>query len=174
MSRGFVREGDQEEAPFIPPRAPLPADVPNHVTPRGLRILQEERSALEADRSKPYESEDAKRRAWAEIDGRLELLNERISTAHVVEPLRPAPEEVRFGASVTFRMLSGPQAGQERTFTIVGVDEASVKDGRIAFTSPIARALIGRKRGQEAALVLAGVVQRLQVIDVAYVPDEAA
>ncbi len=140
MSRGFVREGDQEEAPFIPPRAPLPPGVPNHVTPRGLRLLQEERASLEADRSKPFESEEAKRRAWAEIDGRLELLNERLGSARVMEPPDPAPDDVRFGATVTFRLLNGPQAGQERTFTIVGVDEASVKDGRIAFTAPVARA----------------------------------
>ncbi|HMQ77278.1 MAG TPA: GreA/GreB family elongation factor [Flavobacteriales bacterium] len=173
MSRGFVREGDQEEAPFIPPRAPLPPGVPNHVTPRGLRLLQEERAALEADRSKPYESEEAKRRAWAEIDGRLELLNERIATAHVVEPPRPAPEDVRFGASVTVHWLNGPQAGQERSFTIVGVDEASVREGRIAFTAPMARALMGRERGDEVELRLAGGVQRLRVTAVSYPAGQA-
>ena len=168
MSRGFVREGDQEEAPYIPPRAPLPAGVPNHVTPRGLRLLQEERAMLEADRSKPFESEEAKRRAWAEIDGRMELLNERLGSARLVEPPDPAPEEVRFGAAVTFRFLKGPQAGQEHTFHIVGVDEASVKDGRIAFVAPIARALLGKRPGEIAAFALGTMRQELEVLAVTY------
>lgn len=168
MSRGFVREDDQEEAPFVPPRAPLPQGVPNHVTPRGLRLLQEERAALEADRSMPYESENAKRRAWAEIDGRLELLNERLGSARVVEPPDPAPDDVRFGAAVSFRFLKGPQAGQDHTFHIVGVDEASVKEGRIAFVAPIARALLGKRPGEIAAFALGTLQQELEVLAVTY------
>ena len=159
MSRGSVREDDQvahrrsapataRGAPFIPPRAPLPPGVVNHVTPRGLRLLQEERAALENERSLPHESDYARRRAWAEIDGKLELLNERLGSARVVEPPDPAPDDVRFGASVTFRFLSGPQKGQDHTFILVGVDEASVRDGRIAFTSPIARDLLGKRAGR--------------------------
>jgi transcription elongation factor GreB len=116
-------------APFIPPRAPLPPGVVNHVTPRGLRLLQEERAALENERSLPYESDYARRRALAEIDGKLELLNERLGSARVVEPPDPAPDDVRFGASVTFGFLSGPQKGQDHTFILVGVDEASVRHG---------------------------------------------
>jgi transcription elongation factor GreB len=168
MSRGFVREDDQEEPPFIPPRAPLPPGVVNHVTPRGLQQLLDERAALEQERSLPYESDYARRRAWAEIDGRLELLNERIGSARVVEPPDPAPEDVRFGATVTFRSTSGPQQGQERTFTLVGVDEASVKDGRIAFTAPIARALLGKRVGETVSFALGGVPQELEVLAVAY------
>ena len=48
MSRGFVKEDDQEEAPLIPPRAPLPDGVANYVTPRGMRLLLEERDAIGA------------------------------------------------------------------------------------------------------------------------------
>jgi transcription elongation factor GreB len=131
-------------------------------------LLQEERAALEADRSKPYESENAKRRAWAEIDGRLELLNERLGSARVVEPPDPAPDDVRFGAAVSFRFLKGPQAGQDHTFHIVGVDEASVKEGRIAFVAPIARALLGKRPGEIAAFALGTMQQELEVLAVTY------
>ena len=85
MSRGFVKEDDQEEAPFIPPRAALPDGVPNHVTPRGLQLLQDERTALMEERAGLQGSDDERRRRHAEFDGRLALLNERIVTAHVVE-----------------------------------------------------------------------------------------
>ncbi len=169
MSRGFVREDDQEEAPFIPPRAPLPPGVVNNVTPRGLQLLLEERSALEGERSLPYESDDLRRRAWAEIDGKLEHLNERIATARVVEVPVPAPDDVRFGARVTFRFNSGPQNGQTRTFTIVGADEASVKQGRIAFMAPIARALMGRRVGETFTFAQGPSPEELEVLAVEYV-----
>ena len=165
MSRGFVKEDDQEEAPFIPPRAPLPDGVPNHVTSRGLELLHAERAALEAERAAVTGSEDDRRRTIAVLQGRLDLLNERIASARPVDALAD-PGEVRFGTTVTFRITSGPQRGTERTFTIVGVDEASVKDGRIAFTAPIARALVGARPGDSVQVSLAGRNEGLEVLAV--------
>ncbi|HEX2616799.1 MAG TPA: GreA/GreB family elongation factor [Flavobacteriales bacterium] len=163
MSRGFVREDDQEEAPFIPPRAPLPPGVENHVTPRGLRLLHAEREALEAQRRAVTGSEDERRKAVAEIAGRMELLNERIATARVRDVAEQGTDEVRFGCTVRFTVRKGPQAGVQRTFTIVGVDEASVAEGRIAFTAPIARALLGAKVGEAVAFALGREVQELVI-----------
>ena len=167
MSRGFVKEDDQEEAPFIPPRAALPDGVANYVTPRGLHLLQEEKAALEAERGAEHESEDARRRAWAVLDGELALLEERIVTARVVEPQPGRQKEVRFGNTVTVRFVNGPQQGTERDLTIVGVDEADVNEGRISFSAPIARALIGRRVGQVAAFPLGQGEQRLKVLAIA-------
>ena len=163
MSRGFVKEDDQAEAPFIPPRAALPDGVPNYVTPRGLQLLLDERSALEAERAAVEGSEDERRRAQAVIDGRLALLNERIVTARLVEPA-PDHDEVRFGSTVTFTHEAGRLAGTMLTFTIVGVDEADVKQGRIAFTAPLARALMGRHIDEVAILQLGAEQQRLRVV----------
>ncbi len=163
MSRGFVKEDDQEEAPFIPPRAPLPDGLANLVTPRGLRLLHEERTALEAQRAEAGGSDAERRRTHAEIDGRLALLNERISTARPVEPSPEPPTEVRFGTRVTFVYRSGPQQGTVRTFSIVGVDEASVAGQRIAFTSPIARALLGKRSGERVRVVLGGGQHEIEV-----------
>ncbi len=163
MSRGFVKEDDQEEAPFIPPRAPLPDGVPNHVTPRGLALLHSERDALETERANVSRSDDERRRTLAVLQGRLDLLQERIVTARPVEPIVD-PQEVRFGTTVTFRITSGALRGTERTFTIVGVDEASVKDGRIAFTAPIARALNGAMVGAQVKAMLAGKEEILEVV----------
>lgn len=169
MSRGFVREDDQEEAPFIPPRAPLPDGVPNYVTPRGLRLLHAERDELEAALKRKLADSSLgdyeRRRAMAEFEGRIALLQERISNARVVEQDGQA-DEVRFGAMVRFRHLSGPQNGLERTITITGVDEASVKEGRIAFTAPIARALIGKRAGEEAQFMLGAANTKLQLLAV--------
>lgn len=167
MSRGFVKEDDQEEAPFIPPRAALPEGVPNHVTPRGLQLLLDERNALEAQRAAITGSDEERRRTQAEFDGRLALLNERIVTARVVEHEDKAPRVVRFGSTVTFTHTAGRLEGRSFTFTIVGVDEANVKEGRIAFTAPLARALMGKRKGGVATLKLGAEVQKLKVLEVA-------
>lgn len=170
MSRGFVKEDDQEEAPFIPPRAPLPDGAVNYVTPRGLGLLHAERDALEAElKAVQGNAEIAdydRRRFVAEFEGRMALLNERIVTARVVEPREDSSHEVRFGSTVRFRHDDGPQRGTERTFTIVGVDEASVKEGRIAFVAPIAHALIGCKAGQQARFRLGPNELTLTVLEV--------
>lgn len=167
MSRGFVREDDQEEPVFIPRRAPLPPQLENLVTARGLRLLQEERQALEAARTAITATDEAtRRRELAELNGRLALLDERIQSARPVEAGTKEGTSVRFGTTVTFRILSGPQAGTERTFTLVGVDEASVAEGRIAYFAPIAQALLGKKKGQKAQFRLGDAVQRLEVRDI--------
>ncbi|MEZ4738624.1 MAG: GreA/GreB family elongation factor [Flavobacteriales bacterium] len=150
MSRGFVREDDQEEAPFIPPRAALPDGVTNYVTPRGLELLHAERTALEEERALVQGNDDERRRTQAVINGKLDLLNERIASARVVEAVEGTPEDVRFGTTVSYEHLDGPQKGKQRTFTIVGVDEADVKEARIAFTASIARALLGKRVGEVA------------------------
>lgn len=167
MSRGFVKEDDQEEAPFIPPRAALPEGVPNHVTPRGLQLLLEERTELEAQRAAVTGSDQERRHAQAEADGRLALLNERIATAHVVETPAKTSKEVRFGSTVTFEHQMGRLQGKQFTFTIVGVDEANIKEGRIAFTAPIARALLGKRKGGVATLHLGSEQQKVKVLLVA-------
>lgn len=166
MSRGFVKEDDQEEAPFVPPRAALPDGVPNHVTPRGLELLLEERATLEAQRAAVAGNEQERRRTQAEIDGRMALLNERIASARVMDPAATKAGMVQFGRTVTYHHQAGRLAGQQFTFTIVGVDEADVKQRRIAFTSPLARALIGKRKGGVAVLRTNEGEQRLKVLSI--------
>lgn len=162
MSRGFVKEDDQEEAPFIPPRAPLPPDGSNPVTARGLRLLHEERAALEAESAMVPGSEMEQRRAFAVINGKMALLNERIGNARPIEDAPPY-DQVRFGHTVSFRIMAGPQAGVDRVFTLVGVDEANVKEGRIAWTAPIARTLIGARVGDLLPFALGSGTQTLRI-----------
>lgn len=169
MSRGFVKEEDQEEAPFIPPRAALPAGVTNYVTPLGYQQLLQERQKLEEDRrTLNIESDKEKRHATAVIDGKLNLLNERIASARILKPEDQPKEEVRFGATVKFRSLSGHQKDSEQEFTIVGVDEADIKQRKIAFLAPLARALTGKKKGESAEVVMAGKKQELEILDIIY------
>jgi transcription elongation factor GreB len=169
MSRGFVKEEDQEEAPFIPPRAALPPGVTNYVTPQGHRQLLEERENLEKERKNLDISSDKERRhATAVIYGKLNLLNERLASARILEPKDQPQDEARFGATVTFKFLTGNQKGQEQSFEIVGVDEANIKARKIAFLAPLAKALTGSKVGDVVKVQMAGALQELEILNISY------
>ena len=146
MSRAFVRNDAPEPMVVIPPRPPLPGPV-NYVTPRGMALLREELEQLEARRAR-LASQDNTGQQEAElaiVNGSITELQQRIALAKVIEPRRH--DVVRFGSTVSLRFVSGSDAGKERTLTIVGVDEASAAQGRVAFTAPVARAVLGLRVG---------------------------
>lgn len=157
MSRGFTKEDDAQTPPIIPPRAALPPGTPNYVTPAGLALLRAELATLEAERAQAeanHDNDTDRTHRLSLYNGRLALLLERIGSAKVVDPTGQPPQAVRFGATVTLRTLSGGKVGFERKFTIVGVDEADVALGKVAFVAPIARAVQGAKLRQRVSLKL--------------------
>jgi transcription elongation factor GreB len=154
VSKAFTKD-DAWEEPLIPPRAPLPDGAPNLVTPRGMRLLRAELAELEAERQGldgRSSDEGETRRRLAIVAGRLRDLSARIASAEVVDASQQAHDIVRFGASVVLRSESGDHEGEERRLQIVGVDEADAANGRIAFTAPIARAIMGLQVGETASL----------------------
>lgn len=149
MSSAFLKNETADDPVVIPARAPLPPGMTNYMTPRGLTLLRTELEDLEAERatvSAGALDERDRSRQLAELNGRVGLLNQRIATAHVIED-HPAPDEVRFGATVTLKPRPGKTRPPERTLTIVGVDEADANRGLIAFTAPIVRAMQGKRVG---------------------------
>ncbi|KEO74603.1 GreA/GreB family elongation factor [Anditalea andensis] len=167
MSRGFVKEEDQEEAPLIPPRAALPPGVTNYVTVEGLQALLDEKIKLEEEKSgNKKENEAEKRYENLMIEGKLKLLIERINSARVVEMSSDASKEIRFGSTVCLKTIKGRKPGFLRKFTIVGVDEADVKQGKIAFIAPIAKAVVGKVEKDRVSFQIGGLVEELEVISV--------
>lgn len=136
MSRGFVREGDQEEVPMVLPRAFLPQGVANYVTPEGLQLLRDEMEDLKKEWSEAGSNYVTKNY----IDAKMRLLSERISSAVMVDPAKANPDVVSFGMYVKYN---------GKVVRIVGVDEADASKGLISFVSPIAKALIGKKKGDK-------------------------
>ncbi len=166
MSRGFVKEGDQEEAPIIPPRAALPVGAINYVTPTGMDMLKKEREQLEKERANLNTTHEQQRRVeLAVIQGKMELLNERIASARVLDPAEQPQDEVRFGATVSYKILPAPTLHK---FQIVGVDEANVNKGKIAFVAPLAKAITGQKEGDRVPFKLGGKEKELLLISVEY------
>ena len=166
MSRGFVREGDQEEAPLVPQRAYLPAGVANFVTREGMDQLLKEKDELIREREDPGTTdENEKRIAQNYLNAKLQLLNERIADARIVEITGQPPEEVTFGAKVTLKAVV---SGNVQTFRIVGVDEADVAKGKVSFISPLAKALINKKSGDRITLKRDKEDTVLEIVEVSY------
>jgi transcription elongation GreA/GreB family factor len=154
LSVAFRRESDEEHKE---PRFELPIPVgPNLVTARGLARIETRVAELEAFvASEPDEArlEEAKRE--------LRYWRTRLATAQLAPP--PPPDEVGFGSRVGFR-----QNGALRSIDIVGDDEADPSNGRIAFSAPLARALIGACVGD--LVDFAGRAEALEVVEVAPIP----
>lgn len=154
MSRGFIKEGDQEEIPRVPMRAYLPEGVPNYVTKEGLVALKEELKDLEAERVKAGDNYIMVNF----LDASIKLLVDRINSAVEVDISKSNKDTVSFGAWVRYN---------GRVVRIVGVDEADVNKGLISFISPIAKLLIGKKVGD--IIELKG-SERIKVEEVSFEP----
>ncbi|HEA21356.1 hypothetical protein LCGC14_0673180 [marine sediment metagenome] len=153
MSRGFVKEDDQEEVPLVPPRADLPMGVTNYVTHRGLEDLEDEKLRLIAEREALNTTNESERRiALNHINAKLQLLNNRIVSAKVVDVKKQPKDEVRFGAIITLNIGAKKKS---QKYQIVGVDEADIAKEKISFVSPIAKLLTNKKVGDKAVLKLA-------------------
>jgi transcription elongation factor GreB len=161
MSKAFTSEEATLEV-VVPPRAPLPAGVPNYVTPRGLELLRAERRALEAERAEiergPEEGRGAALAAWSV---RLAELDRRLASAQRVEPV-PGAASVRFGSRVTV----ADESGEEKTIEIVGVDEADPERGKIAFLAPLAKALLGHEAGDSVSVATPGKQRTLEIVTI--------
>ncbi len=166
MSRGFVKEDDQEEIPIVPPRADLPEGIVNYVTPVGMNeLLTEKQTLINEKNNLDSSNEDEKRIALNHINAKLHLLNNRIVTAKIVNIYEQAPDEIRFGAVITLRTEAHKNI---QIFQIVGVDEADFSKRKISFTSPLARVLINKKIGDKAVLKQGHETLVYEIMDIAY------
>jgi len=185
MSKAFVRESEDDgEAPEIQP-SPPPAK--NYISPAGFARLQAEKKQLleierpevvrtvswaakNGDRSENGDYLYGKKRL-REIDRRIRFLTKRLDIAEVADPaLHHGNEQIFFGATVTYANARG----EEKTVTIKGVDEADNLHGDISWVSPIARALIKARVGDEVQLMTPGGLETLEVLAVRYPKPEAA
>ncbi|CAI3944527.1 GreA/GreB family (GreA) (PDB:1GRJ) [Commensalibacter communis] len=154
---------------------------PSHLTPQGFDRLKEELNGLlykerpkiveivswaagNGDRSENGDYIYGKRRL-REIDRRVRFLSKRLDNAIVVDPKeQPQKNKVYFGATVTYVT----EEDQEYTVTIVGVDEAITEHGQISLISPIAKALMNAKVGDEVKFQSPAGEKFLEILAVSY------
>jgi transcription elongation factor GreB len=100
-----------------------------------------------------------------EIDRRIRYLTKRLEIADVADPsAHHGKDQVFFGATVTYANAQG----EERTVTIKGIDEVEPLQGEVSWISPIARALLRAREGDEVSLVTPGGVEKIEILDVRY------
>ncbi|WP_421706982.1 transcription elongation factor GreA [Algihabitans sp.] len=100
------------------------------------------------------------------IEGRVAELEDKISRAQVIDPTKLSGDTVKFGATVT---VVDEDTDEEVTYQIVGELEADVKDGKIAVTSPIARALVGKAEGDSVEVATPKGAKAYEILKVAFV-----
>jgi transcription elongation factor GreA len=154
------------------------SDEGSMITAEGLQTLHAELEALEGEGRREIAERIKTAREWgdlkenseyhdakneqAHLETKIARLRERISTAVVVEGA-PSDGAVGFGSKVLVR----EQNGRERTWRIVSSHDAAPAEGRLSADSPVARALVGRRAGEQASVSLPKGEVVLQILSVA-------
>ena len=168
MSKAFTNEDSADAPQIVRPRAPLPAGTANYVTASGLHALHTELAELQATRIRVQAQTGADQRLeLAPLAARIVELEARIASAVVMTAPATDRDVIRFGATVAVRSEDRP----ERIYRIVGVDEANAAKGSIAFVSPLARALLGKRAGDVVQLSTPRAVEELEITSVTYDPS---
>ena len=129
--------------------------------PRIVAAIAEARA--HGDISENSEYEDAKERQ-ALCEGRIKELENRVASAEVIDVAKlPVTDRVVFGTTVVIENDHG-----ERTWRIVGESETDIDAGKISYTSPLGRALIGRSEGDEVVVPAPGGKQSCEIVEVRY------
>lgn len=183
MSKAFTREtdtdADDDDGDGTAPA--LPSGSKNYMTPAGyarlrdelLQLMDEERpkvveavhwAAKNGDRSENGDYLYGKKRL-REIDRRIRFLTKRLEIAEVTDPsVHHGSDQVFFGATVRYV----DEAGDERSVTILGIDEADSAKSQVSWISPIARALLKSREGDVVKLVTPGGTHEVELLSVSY------
>ena len=134
----------------------------NEERPRISAAIAEARSHGDLSENAEY---DAARHSQGLVEARIRDIEAKLGNAQVVDPkMLHAEGRVVFGATVALEESSGESA----TWQIVGEDEADIKEARISFGSPIARALIGKHAGDAVDVQTPGGLKHYEIVDVRY------
>ncbi len=180
MSKAFTKETDAEDDEDLS-LPPLPAGGKNYITPNGyarlkaelLDLIDNERpkvvevvhwAASNGDRSENGDYHYGKKRL-REIDRRIRFLTKRLEIAEISDPaVHFGNDQVFFGATVTY----ADDSGLELTVTILGIDEADSAQNQVSWISPVARALLKARVGDEVKLATPGGLRDIEVVEVSY------
>jgi transcription elongation factor GreB len=184
LNKAFTKETDNDaDDDGADGAAPaLPAGSKNYVTPEGyarlrdelLQLMDEERpkvveavhwAAKNGDRSENGDYLYGKKRL-REIDRRIRFLTKRLEIAEITDPsVHHGSDQIFFGATVRYVDETGDD---ERTITILGIDEADSARSQVSWISPIARALLKSREGDVVKLVTPGGVHEVEILSVSY------
>ncbi len=123
-------------------------------------------AASNGDRSENADYHYGKRRL-RQIDGRIRFIQKRLEAAQIIDPVAQqarAGDRVLFGCTVTVEN----EAGEDKIFSIVGVDEIDLPKGHVSWVSPIGKALLGNREGDLVSFRTPGGMEELEIVKVEY------
>jgi transcription elongation factor GreA len=151
------------------------------LTPNGYQKLQEElERLLKVDRPKNIKdiaearahgdlSENAEYHAAKErqsfIEGKIQEIETKLALAEVIDPSKISQSKVAFGAKV--RVLD-TEADEEYVFTLVGPDEADVRNGKISINSPVGRSLLGKEVGDTVMIKAPARTMEYEILEIKF------
>lgn len=179
MSKAFTKESEQDddEVLYVAPVA----TGKNYITLAGyqrlrtelLALMDDERpkmvetvhwAASNGDRSENGDYHYGKKRL-REIDRRIRFLTQRLEIAEIIDPsVHHGTDQIFFGATVTYV----DDEGLEQTVTIMGIDEVESGSNQISWISPVAKALLKSRAGDDVTLMTPSGLRTLEVLRVAY------
>ena len=130
--------------------------------PSVIRAIAEARA--HGDLSENAEYHAAKERQGF-IEARISEIEDKMRRSEVIDVSKLSGKDVKFGAVVT---LEDEDTEEKLTYQIVGTDEADIKQGRLSITSPLARALIGKKQGDSVEVTAPGVSKAYEIVKVKF------
>jgi transcription elongation factor GreA len=132
------------------------------VRPAIIRALAEARSHGDLSENAEYH---AARERQSFVEGRIAELENIVAAAEVIDVSRLSGDQVKFGARVT---LIDEETEEQKTYRIVGAYEADMKEGSISISSPLAKALIGRKVGESVEVPAPGGARAYEIADIRF------
>jgi transcription elongation factor GreA len=130
--------------------------------PSVIRAIAEARTHGDLSENAEYH---AARERQSFIEGRILELEEIVSSAEVIDPATLSGDHVKFGAHVR---LIDEETEKEATYQIVGVHEADIKSARLSISSPLAKALIGKKVGETISVPAPGGDRSYEILGVRF------
>lgn len=182
MSKAFTKESDSsDEDELAEPELALPTGSKNYITPQGyVRLRDELLELMDVDRPKVVEavhwaakngdrSENGDylygKKRLREIDRRIRFLTRRLEIAEITDPsVHHGGDQVFFGATVRYV----DDSGEERSVTIMGIDEADSAKAEVSWISPVARALLKAREGDVVRLMTPGGAHEIEVLSISY------
>jgi transcription elongation factor GreA len=128
--------------------------------PRIIQQITEARSHGDLSENAEYH---AAKEQQSHNEGRIAELEDKLARAEVIDVSKLSGDTIKFGATVT---LVDEDTEEKRVWQIVGEPEADAKHGRISIASPLARALVGKKKGASVEVVAPGGAKAYEVIKV--------
>lgn len=131
--------------------------------PAIIRQIAEARTHGDLSENAEYH---AARERQSFIEGRIAELEEIVSSVEVIDPSSLSGEHVMFGAHIS---LVDEETEKESAYQIVGVHEADIKSGKLSISSPLAKALIGKKVGDTVSVPAPGGDRSYEILGIKFV-----